>query len=436
VRPRVGVYVCHCGINIAATVDAAQVVEEAAKLPGVAVARDYPYVCSDPGQDIIRKDIDEGRIDRVVIAACTPTMHEATFRRLISDTGVNPYLLSQANIREQCSWVHHDRREATLKAVDLVRSAVARAGLLKPLRSMEVDVEPAALVVGAGIAGMQSALDIADAGFQTYLVEREPTIGGHMAQLDKTFPTLDCSACILTPRMVEVGRHENISLLTSAEVTRVDGYVGNFSARIVQRARYVDTKKCTGCLQCVEACPVQFAPFEPPPAPQPVLQEGWSDLLDEALSAAGDMPQGILAALQRVNQSLRYLPAPVLAELSRRCALPLATLYHLATFYSYFSLEPRGEHLLQVCMGTACHVAGAAYLVDEIERHLGIGPGGTTDDGVFSLEAVRCIGCCALAPVLRVDEDTYGHLKPEQVGRILDKYAEKAAAGRAVRCGQ
>jgi NADH:ubiquinone oxidoreductase subunit E/NAD-dependent dihydropyrimidine dehydrogenase PreA subunit len=429
VAARVGVYVCHCGINIAATVDAARVAEEASRLPGVAVARDYPYVCSDPGQEMIKRDIEEGRIDRVVIAACTPTMHETTFRRLISDTGINPYLLSQANIREQCSWVHQDRRDATQKAVELVRSAVSRARLLRPLVTMEVDVEPAALVVGGGIAGMQAALDIADAGFRTYLVEKEPTIGGHMAQLDKTFPTLDCSACILTPRMVEVGKHENIALLTGAEVTKVDGYVGNFTAEILQRARYVDTKKCTGCLQCVEACPVQFAPFEPPPPPVPALEEGWAELIDEALSAAGIMPQGILAALQRLNQSLRYLPAPVLAELSRRCGLPLARLYHLATFYSYFSLEPRGEHLLQVCMGTACHVAGAGYLVDEIERRLGIGPGETTADGLFSLETVRCIGCCALAPVLRIDQDTYGHLKPEQVGRILDKYAEKVPAG-------
>jgi NADH:ubiquinone oxidoreductase subunit E/NAD-dependent dihydropyrimidine dehydrogenase PreA subunit len=431
VRPRVGVYVCHCGINIAATVDAAMVAEEAAKLPGVSVARDYPYVCSDPGQETIRQDILQGTVDRIVVAACTPTMHETTFRRLIAETGINPFLLSQANIREQCSWVHHDRASATDKAIELVRSAVARAGLLDPLQTMEVPVEPSAMVVGGGIAGMQAALDVADAGYRTFLVEREPTIGGHMAQLDKTFPTLDCSACILTPRMVEVGKHENITLLTDAEVAKVDGYVGNFVAQISRRARYVDTTTCTGCLQCVEACPVQFAPFEPQAPPEPELEGIWCEVLDEALAVAGPMPDGILTALQHVNRRLRYLPAPVLAGLSARSEVPLARLYHLATFYSYFSLEPRGAHLLQVCMGTACHVAGAGYLVDEITRTLGIVPGETTEDGLFSLEIVRCIGCCALAPVLRIDDDTYGPLRPEQVGRLLDTYATRQQVEQA-----
>ncbi len=427
--PRIGVYVCHCGINIAATVDTRRVAEGAAGLPCVSVARDYPYVCSDPGQEIIRQDILDGKVDRVVVAACAPTMHESTFRRLISSAGLNPYLLSQANVREQCSWVHPARGEATQKALDLIRSAVARARLLEPLETTEVDVEPSALVVGGGIAGMQAALDIADAGYRTYLVEKDPTIGGHMAQLDETFPTLDCSACILTPRMVEVGKHDKITLLTDAEVEQVDGYVGNFEAGIIQRARYIDTQKCTSCLQCVEVCPVQMLPCEPPPAPEPELEGQWLQTIEEALGLAGPMPQGVLTALQHVNRMLRYLPGPVLAEFSRRCDIPLARLYHLATFYSYFSLKPRGEHLLQVCLGTACHVAGGGYLVDEISRRLGIGPGETTTDGLFTLQTVRCLGCCALAPVLRVDADTYGPLKPEQVARILDEYAQKAVVG-------
>ena len=249
---RIGVYVCHCGQNIAATVDPKDVAQFASSLNGVVVARDYMFMCSDPGQDLIADDIKEHKLDRVVVAACSPLMHEKTFRRVCRKAGVNPYLLEIANIREHCSWVHDDG--ATEKAKELVRAAVMKVTHNKPLETTEVPVNPNTLIVGGGIAGIQAALDIANAGHKVYLVEREPSIGGHMIQLDKTFPTLDCSACILTPKMSDVGSHENIELLSYSEIEEVSGSIGEFKVRVKKKARYVDEDKCTGCGLCAEAC--------------------------------------------------------------------------------------------------------------------------------------------------------------------------------------
>ena len=237
---KIGVYICHCGVNIAAKVDVERVIKAVEFFPGVVVARNYAYMCSEPGQELIRKDIREHHLDRIVVAACSPRMHEVTFRKTCEAEGVNPYCFEMANIREQCSWVHDQPEAATAKAIDLVRSALSRSRMLEPLKVQEVAVTPAALVIGGGIAGIQAALDIADAGFTVTLVEKEPSIGGHMAQLDKTFPTLDCSACILTPKMVDVANHPNIRLMTYAEIKKVEGFIGNFKATIHQKPRYVD----------------------------------------------------------------------------------------------------------------------------------------------------------------------------------------------------
>ncbi|MBI5956973.1 MAG: CoB--CoM heterodisulfide reductase iron-sulfur subunit A family protein [Chloroflexi bacterium] len=251
---RIGVYVCHCGTNIAGTVDIQEVVRFAGGLPGVTIARDYRYMCSDPGQGLIKQDIKELDLTRVVVSACSPLMHEVTFRRAVADAGLNPFLLQMANIREHCSWVTEDREEATLKAKQLIAAAAWRVALHEPLDVKEVPVNPATLIVGGGISGIEAALRIASSGKVAYLVEREPSIGGHMSQFDKTFPTLDCAACILTPKMVAVGQNPNIRLFTYSEVVGVSGYVGNFKVRIKKKKRYVDLSKCTGCGICWEVC--------------------------------------------------------------------------------------------------------------------------------------------------------------------------------------
>ena len=251
---KIGVYICQCGINIAATVDVEKVAEQIGTHPDVAVSRVYKYMCSDPGQELIRKDIKEMKLDRVVVASCSPRMHEPTFRNVLEEAGLNQYCFEMVNIREHCSWVHEDKEKATAKAMELVTGAVARAAFLEPLEKKEVSVIPKALVIGGGIAGIQAALEIAEKGFKTYLVERNPSIGGRMAQLDKTFPTLDCSACILTPKMVDVARHPNIELLTYSEVESVEGYIGNFKVKVKKKPRYVDIEKCVGCGACAEAC--------------------------------------------------------------------------------------------------------------------------------------------------------------------------------------
>ena len=256
--PKIGVYICHCGLNIAGTVDVESVAEYAKTLPNVTVAKHYAYVCSEPGQRMIQKDIQAHGLERVVIAACSPRMHEETFRKTIAEVGLNPYLLEVVNLREHCSWPHsNEPKKATEKAQELVRMGVARARLLEPLEKRRISVEKSVLVVGGGIAGIQASLNLANAGFKVYLVEKAPSIGGRMAQLDKTFPTLDCSACILTPKMVDVAKHPNIKLLTNTEIINVTGFVGNYEVVALKRPRYVDEDKCVGCGLCTEACPVK-----------------------------------------------------------------------------------------------------------------------------------------------------------------------------------
>ena len=256
---RVGVFVCHCGVNVGGVVDCPEVAEYAKTLPNVEFATDYKYMCSDPGQGMIQDAIKEHNLNRVVVAACSPRLHEPTFRRCVEEAGLNKFLFEFANLREQDSWVHMTMpEEATAKAKDLTRMAVAKARLLEPLEASKVAVEKKCLVIGGGVTGIQSALDLGDMGFETYLVERNPTVGGRMGQLDKTFPTLDCSMCILAPKMVDCSKHENINLLTYSEVKEVDGYIGNFDVTVERKARYVIEDDCTGCGQCQEICPIEI----------------------------------------------------------------------------------------------------------------------------------------------------------------------------------
>jgi heterodisulfide reductase subunit A len=259
---KIGVFVCHCGENISSTVDCAKVAEAAGKYDGVTFSVAYKYMCSDPGQTIIKKAIAEKGLTGVVVASCSPRMHEPTFRRACAEAGLNPYMCEMANLREHCSWVHEKGEETTQKAIDLVRILVEKIKYNHSLNPIKVPVTKTALVIGGGIAGIQASLDIANTGHKVILIEKDPSIGGHMSQLSETFPTLDCSQCILTPRMVEVAQHPNITLYTYAELESLEGFIGNFKAKIRKKSKSIDEKICTGCGLCITKCPNKKIPSE------------------------------------------------------------------------------------------------------------------------------------------------------------------------------
>ncbi len=255
----IGVFVCHCGLNIARVVDVKDVTDYSRSLPDVTFAQDIKYACSDSGQDEIIKAIKENDLDAVVVSACSPKLHEVTFRRAAMRAGLNPYMVVMANIREQCSWVHQSMpKSATAKAKDLVRMAVAYARNLEPLSRKKIEVKKAVAVIGGGVAGIEAALNLADAGIKVYLIEKAPTIGGKMATLNEVFPTNDCSICILAPKMSEALNHENIEVITNAELKDFEGHVGDFKLKVVKHPRYVDESKCKGCIDdCSSVCPVE-----------------------------------------------------------------------------------------------------------------------------------------------------------------------------------
>ena len=421
---RIGVYVCHCGTNISHTVDVEDVARFAETLPGVVKVREYKYMCSDPGQELIKKDIEADRLTRVVVSSCSPLMHEETFRNTCEDAGLNRFLFQMSNIREQCSWVHADRAKATAKAKRLISAAVRRVRYHVSLEEREAPVHPDTLIVGAGIAGIEAALKIADSGKKVYLVERESSIGGHMAKFDKTFPTLDCAACILTPKMVQVGQHPNIELLTFAEIEEVSGYIGNFKARIRRKARFVDEEKCTGCGQCVERCPVRFKPVVPPDAAEEAIDPALKAAIDRSVDQHSHERGPLVTVLQDINIAFGYIPPESLKYIAGALRVPLAEVYHVATFYTAFSLVPRGEHVIKLCMGTACHVRGAPRVLDALEARLEIKAGGTTPDLKFTLETVNCLGACAMGPVMLVDGE-YRTVAPSDVNKLIDSLTEQ-----------
>lgn len=254
---KIGVFVCWCGSNIAETVDVKRAAEMIAKIPGVVYSIDYKYMCSDPGQDMVKNAIKEHKLTGVVVASCSPRMHEKTFRKAAAEAGLNPYMLEMANIREHCSWVHDNKEEGTQKAIDLIRMMVEKVKRNKPLQNIKIPVTKKALVIGGGVTGIQAALDIAAGGVPVILLEREPSIGGHMSMLDETFPTLDCSQCILTPKMVEVAQNPLVTIMTYAELEKLDGFIGNFKATIKKKARHVVVEECTGCGTCWTKCPTK-----------------------------------------------------------------------------------------------------------------------------------------------------------------------------------
>ena len=284
------------------------------------------------------------------------------------------------------------------------------------------------LVLGGGIAGIQSALDLADAGFKVYLVEKQPSIGGTMPQLDKTFPTNDCAMCILAPKLVATGRHPNIELITYSDLKKIQGEPGNFTITINKKARFVDEMLCNGCGLCVENCLVRFKPQKPKKYDvKKDISKNDLKMIEDILKTYGKSPESLIPIMQAVNEHYNHLPKNILQYVAQELKVPLSQVYHVATFYTSFTLKPRGKHIIKVCMGTACHVRGSPRVLDEIQRHLKIEPGDTTDDGMFTLETVNCLGACALGPVVVVDEKYY-MVKPGDFGKILkDITSEKSS---------
>jgi len=282
----------------------------------------------------------------------------------------------------------------------------------------------AVLVVGAGIGGMQAALDLANSGFKVFLVEKDPAIGGVMAQLDKTFPTNDCAMCTLAPRMVECGNHINIEKLTYSEVESIKGNAGSFKVRIRKKARSVHSEKCTGCGECMANCMVHNVAYLEPIEPEPIdLNKEIFDEINKIIAHHKGEEGAVVPVLQDINAKYNWLPPGAVRRISETLGIPLSRVIRMATFYNMFSLKPRGKHIIRVCTGTACHVKGASRILESLQRNLNIKSGETTKDNNFTLEAVRCLGCCGLAPVVTVNEDVYGSMTPEKMLKALDKYS-------------
>ncbi|HDZ26178.1 hypothetical protein LCGC14_0715910 [marine sediment metagenome] len=284
----------------------------------------------------------------------------------------------------------------------------------------------ATLIVGGGIGGMQAALDLASSGIKVYLVDNKPSIGGVMAQLDKTFPTNDCAMCTMAPRLVEVGRHKDIEVITLADIESIKGTAGNFTLKLNKRPRFIDEEKCTGCGLCVANCPVRNIIYVTPEKDKIEISDKHAKIMNNIIAEYIDTEGALVPILQKANDILNYLPEPVLKYTADKLNMPLSVVCRIATFYKSFSLEPRGKHIISVCLGTACHVKGAGRVTSALESELGIRRGETTKDMNFTLETVRCIGCCGLAPVLKVGEDVHGLVSKMMVPELLHSY-EKAS---------
>ena len=295
----------------------------------------------------------------------------------------------------------------------------------------------AVMVLGAGVAGIQASLDLADMGYKVYLVENRPSIGGAMAQLDKTFPTNDCAMCLLSPKLVDTARHPNIEIITNTDLQKVDGTAGNFSVTLNKKPRYIDEDKCTGCGTCTNNCPVRnIANFhEVDELGKVELSDEDHSTLQEILAKHKAERAAVISVLQDINAHYRYLPEDVLRHTAAALSIPLSRVYSIATFYNSFSLTPRGKYVVRVCMGTACHVKGAHEILQALERMLNIKRGDTTEDMNFSLEEVRCLGCCGLAPVITINEDLYGSVTQAKLPKIMERYQGESVAAEAAAGG-
>ncbi len=298
-----------------------------------------------------------------------------------------------------------------------------RQGNVVPLHRGEGDAYGAVLVCGGGIAGIQASLDLSAAGFRVYLVEESPTIGGGMARLDKTFPTGDCATCIVSPKLVECMRDLNIEVLTMADVEALDGEAGRFHATVRRRPRSVIPEKCTGCGDCWQSCPVTNVPQPTAPySPSHAMSAEEAARLEPIFARYREEPGPLLPILQEINDEWGYLPRPVLERVAEHLVVPVPEILRVASFYNAFKLEPAGRHLIEVCLGTACFVRGSGLLLEQLEEQLGIRAGGTDKERRFTLSTVRCIGCCALAPAMRIDGVTFGRIRLNMVGKILERF--------------
>jgi NADH:ubiquinone oxidoreductase subunit E len=276
----------------------------------------------------------------------------------------------------------------------------------------------ATLVLGGGVAGIQCALDLAEGGYKVYLVDKQPALGGHMAQLDKTFPTNDCAMCTISPKLVEVGRHKDVDVITGADVRRIEGEVGDFQVTLRKRPRYVDEDRCTGCGVCTTSCPTHSR-VQLNPVTEPELDPAVRERVDEILARHGNQTGPLMPILQEINREYNYFPEDVLVYVARRTGQPLTHLYRIATFYTSFSITPRGKHTISVCMGTTCYVRGSQRLMDKLSDVLEVDPDETTDDRLFTLKPVRCIGCCGLAPAMMVDGKVCGKTTARDIPGIV-----------------
>ncbi len=283
----------------------------------------------------------------------------------------------------------------------------------------------AAMVVGGGIGGMQAALDLAESGIKVYLVETKPSIGGVMSQLDKTFPTNDCAMCTMAPRLVEIGRHKDIEIITMADIRDIKGQPGNFTVTLKKRARYIDEEKCTGCALCVDNCPVRNIIYIEPEKEEVKLSAEDLEKMAKIIKEYKSKKASLVSLLQDINTTYNYLPENILRYASQELDIPLSLIYRMATFYNAFSLKPVGRYLIKVCVGTTCHVKGSSMIVSALERELGIKTGETTDDMNFTLETVACLGCCGLAPVMMVGENIHGKLTQARILKIIEQYREE-----------
>jgi len=418
---KTGVFICHCGTNIAGTVDVPRLVREIRAEHPELVVNNTLFLCSKTGQALIKDTISNEYLDRVVVASCSPAHHGNIFNNCVGER-LNPFMWDMANIREHCSWVHQDIEEGTRKAKALIMGAVERVKQHQPIGKISVPVVRDVAVIGAGIAGLHTAIEIANKGLHVHLIEKEPNIGGKMVKLDRTFPTDDCSMCTISPILNEVMGNENITLYTLSEVEELKGRPGDYKLKVKRKARYVDETKCTGCGECEKHCFTRFAP-------QLQNTVDWSHRLipeekeetDRIVDHYKAQQMHLISILHDVQKRFNYLPKPILGYVAQRLAVPLSRVYHVATFYTAFSLEPRGKQHIKVCTGTSCHVRGATKVLDEVKSVLGVKEGETTKDGEYSLETVACIGCCALSPCMVVNKEVHAKLTPNKARELFEK---------------